>query len=487
MNILDLVIFFTFLAGILTTGILASRKKLTSDEYHLAGRSLRWVPLGISVVATSLSAVNFTQFSGEISSHGLYVAMALPMLILSAVPVLLIFIPFFNRLKPVSAYEFLENRYNWQVRRLASALFIIWRIFWMALILYASALFLSHVSGINLHVLIIIIGAISTAYTFTGGMRAVVATDILQFIVLFGSITAGLIISAQSFGGFRGLFNIAASEGLLKPFHPFDPGIFSLNPTVRISFWSCLTGAFTAFLARYGADQMMLQRYFSARSLSDARRGFALSIFFSLASLICLGILGFAVHANAIRNGLTGAPQMKHLTSFVLSLPKGMAGLLIAGLCASSMSSIDSGIHSCATAFITDFIKKGNIRASGTSFVFLAPERMFVLFIGLLAVVLSFFMEGLGTIFEIANKIINGLGSPLLALVVLGMYGRGTNACGVFTGGLLGILFSILTGFFLKNLSLHYYAVLNFAGTVMFCYLFSLLFCRVKKEACRGI
>ncbi|MDD4870653.1 MAG: hypothetical protein PHR77_08835, partial [Kiritimatiellae bacterium] len=315
-----------------------------------------------------------------------------------------------------------------------------------------------------------------TVYTLSGGMRAVMWTEVAQFIILFVSLVVGVIVVSND-QGFTGIIKNASINGLTKPFYPFDPQIFSPDPRIRITLWSALIGTFTAFLARYGADQMVVQRYFTARTLADAKRGFILNAVFSILSLLCLAFLGFAIHAYAKSKGIpagSGAKPISYIGWFVASLPYGACGLLVSGLFASTMSSIDSGIHSCCTAFVTDF-RNRNTHEKADSESTLIAERILTLLIGTVVTFTACFVGKLGSIFEIANKIINGIGSPLLALVLIGMYGRRFTASGVLTGGIAGILWSVATSIFVKHLALHYYAVANLIGTLFFCWLFSVI------------
>jgi Na+/proline symporter len=283
------------------------------------------------------------------------------------------------------------------------------------------------------------------------------------------------VVSAD--GGFSSIISNASVSGLTKPFYPFDPQIFSPDPRIRITLWSALIGTFTAFLARYSADQMVVQRYFTARTLDDAKRGFVLNAVFSILSLLCLAFLGFAIHAYAKSHGLPaagGTKPISYIGWFVASLPGGACGLLVSGLFASTMSSIDSGIHSCCTAFVTDFGKKDVLDDSGNKST-LVRERILTFAIGTTVTVAACFVGKLGSIFEIANKLINGIGSPLLALVLIGMYGKRFTSRGVLAGGIAGVAWSMATSLFVRHLALHYYAVINLLGTLFLCWIFSLL------------
>ena len=134
------------------------------------------------------------------------------------------------------------------------------------------------------------------------------------------------------------------------------------------------------------------------------------------------------------------------------------------GLFAASMSSVDSGIHSCSTAFVTDlWERRGRVSS-------VALSRVLVAVLGVLVIAMACFVGHLGTIFGIANRIINGLGSPLLALFLLGMFSRRANAAGMLAGGVLGTAASVWVSFGVSSLALHYYAVANLLATLALCY-----------------
>lgn len=474
MKPLDYIIFFTYLALTLMLGVFFARKQKHTGDFFLAGRSMHWFPIGLSVMTTSFSAINYTAFSGEVFRQGLYVLLCLPIFAAVAIPVVKVIMPFYHRLGICSAYEYLERRFDYRVRCLASALFILWRIFWMAVVLVVLGRVISAITGIDELLLISAAGVVAMAYAATGGMKAIMWTDVLQFFVLIGGIILAVAVGIhRTPGGIAEIIHTCAINDILKPFYPFDPTIFSFDPSIRITLWSAWIGTFIAFLARYGTDQTIVQRYFTARSLRHAQKGFHLSYISSIVAMLSLALMGFVVFTFAQSSGFLDTADEQpvfYFSIFVKSLPSGASGLIIAGLFAAAMSSVDSGIKSCCTAFFADFYdrfgRNGKIAEVTLS-------RLLTLTLGLLAISLAYGVGHLGSIFEITNKIINGFGSPLLALFLLGMFSRSANSAGVFAGGLMGACLSIYISFSVDNLALHYYAVINLIGTLFFCYIFS--------------
>lgn len=302
----------------------------------------------------------------------------------------------------------------------------------------------------------------------------------MQFIILVSSIVI-LIYAASTItpGGFNGILSNAADAQLFKPIYPFDPSFFSFDPHIRISFWSGIIGVTVAFCARYGADQVVVQRYFTAKSLKDAQRGYWLNATAAFFSLGLLALLGLAIHAYATHTTphlISKLPPLKHLGNLIAALPAGTCGLIVAGLMAATMSSVDSGLNACTAAWETDFHRTliSNEAIDQRKRVIVSA----ILGIITTAVALAF-IQLLGThksIFVMINKLINGLGSPLLALIICGMIPRFFNTKGVLIGGILGIVASIYISMFLKGYSLHYYALFNLVITIVPCLVFSLLF-----------
>lgn len=478
MAVIDWIIFSVYMAGIAALGLSFSPRQSRPNEFFLAGRKMGWLPIGLSVMVTAFSAINYTAFPGEVFEYGLYVTLSLPVFIIVAWPITRVIMPFYHSMQLCSAYEYLERRFDVRVRSAASGLFILWRVVWMAVALYASCQVLAAITGLSLVSLILITGGVTTVFTMAGGMRAVMWTDVAHFFVLVAGLAVAVITaSAAQPDGFVGMLRCGINDGLARPFYPYRSDMFSFDPATRISIWSALIGTFVAFLARYGADQVIVQRYFTAKTLRDARRGFHLNYVGALTALILLALLGFAMHAYAVQAGTLGpggkpaGKPIHYLVQFITSLPAGVSGLIVAGLLAATMSTIEAGIHSCSAAFMTDFYRRfaGKSADDPAGRRNLRLSRLLTVAFGAGSILLAFYVQTLGTIFEIANKVINGLGSPLLAVLLLGMFSRRVNSQGMLIGAVAGTAWSIACPFFITSLSLHYFAVVNFAVTLAAC------------------
>lgn len=472
----DTIVLFVYLALVLIIGFFAGRRRRAEKDYFTAGRGMRWFVIGISIAATAFSAINFTAFSGEVFSNGLYVALCLPVFAFVSWPITRFVIPFYHRLQLRSVYEYLEKRFDARVRLLASALFIVWQVCWLATLLYVPGRVLAIITGWDMRIIICLLGGLASVYTVCWGMKAVMITQIMHFFVFAAGIVLGVAVAACHLpDGFSGLFRTAVSGGLTRPFYPFDWSILSLDPRIRITLWSAWIGTMTAFLARYGVDQVIVQRYFTAGSIRHAQQGFRFNYLVEIGTLSALALFGFAIYAYALNSGaLDGGARRNpeyYFTYFVMHLPDGMTGLIVAGLMAAAMSSVDAGLNSCSTAFTVDFWNRGG----GKNISPLWVGRFATLAFGIISILVALNVGRLGSIFEIANKIVNAFGSPLLAIFLLAMFSRRANSRGMIVGGLVGAAWSAFVSFTVHDLALHYYAVVNLAGTLVACYVFSLL------------
>jgi len=459
---IDVLIISLYLIAVMYAGFAFSGSNRTEKDYFLANRSMHWSFVGISIMVTAFSTLNFVSVTAEDSRFGLYVLLSIPMFFIVYYPVSRYFIPFYRKLDVTSAYEYLEVRFDRRTRTAAAVMFLVWKIIWMAVSLYAAGAALSALSGIPLPLVIVIAGVTALAYTVNGGIRAVIVTDMMQFFVLFTGIAA--ILAAAYFrydGGFAEIFELAGSKGSLSPFSPFDPSILSPSMDVRISVWSTFLGVAVAFMARYGVDQVVVQRYFTARSEKDVRKGFLLNACAAVLIILMIAMFGIFVKAHAVSNGLN-LPPLKAMASLINSMPRGIPGILSAGLLAAMMSSIDSGINSCSTSFFKDIYPV--INPSGSAFT-VKKGKIVSLVIGNFSIIAAFPVGQLGTIFETVNKVINGMGAPLLALFIAGMTSKKITADAAVKGFIAGTAASIFIISFVDGISLHYYAVINFVST----------------------
>lgn len=480
MTAIDFILCDAYLALMLTLGWLARGKDRDAAAYFLAGRGMGWLPVGLSVMVSVFSAVNYAAYPAEVANFGLYVLISLPVFVLVAWPITRVVIPLYQRLPLINAYGYFERRFDPRTRRLASGIFLLWRLMWMATALYACGQLLAGITEQPAWVLILLAGGAAIAYTALGGLRAVMWTDVAQFGVMLGSIVLAVGVVVQQEGGLAAMFDVFQQHHKAAPFTPFDPDFFSFDPRIRITFWSGLLGTFVAFLARYGADQMILQRYLSARSPRAAAQGFWLNVITSLIAMALLTLLGVAAHVHASQAGQLELSGMGQLTGLLKALPAGVTGIVVAGLLAAAMSSLDSGLNACVATWSSEFTTAD---ARGSKANVGRRAGWLTVTLGVLVIGLSFAVGQLGTLFAVANRVINGLGSPLLALFLVALLSRRVTASAAFWGGLVGTALSIFISFRVEALALHYYAVVNLLATLIPIALLTALGCGAPSTA----
>lgn len=288
---LDHLVVFGYLAISIGLGF-ALRRQGSRDEFFRASGSMGRVTVGLSVMATLFSANSFVMYPSSAYADSLRAGMAVMAFWAMAPVVVWVFIPVYSKLKCRTAYEYLEQRFHVSVRCLASGLFILLRIGWMASATFAASVAISGISGINQYVAIISLGVVAIFYTMLGGLRAVMWTDVLQFFVFAGTIifALGLLVSKAE-GGLTGIVDtyFEGRENLVLD--------FSLDPTVRFATFAIMIGSFLEGLSAFGADQVAVQRYIAARDTKTSQSGFLINMLgltFIVPSLLCIGAGLFA-------------------------------------------------------------------------------------------------------------------------------------------------------------------------------------------------
>ena len=521
---LDLIVVGGYLLLSLGLGLALGRQS-NRDEFLTAGGSMGRMTVGLSVMATLFSANSFVMYPSTAYGDSLRIMLA-SVAFLSTTPLVIwVFIPVYSKLKCATAYEYLEQRFHVSVRCLASSLFVVLRIAWMAAATFAASVAISGISGLNQYLVIIGLGVVAIVYTMFGGLRAVMWTDVIQFFVFVGTILfAAVLLVSGTEGGASQIVDtyFSGRERMV-----FD---FRLDPTIRFGTFAILIGSFLEGLSAYGADQVAVQRYISARDARTSQTGFLISQAASLIVMpgllaIGMGLFSYFHHnpdmlsdvaidefSNAenakvqvVRQRLSDAgagssnetiaeyykshPQELHadvvelglndqaLPRFVrLKFPAGVVGLLVAALMAATMSSVDSGIHSITTALIVDF-RDRLVPAwrPKTEAGEMLVARVMVVVIGAIAIVLACFVGQLGDVFAVAKKTGGAFAAPLLAVFVLGLFVRRATAAGVLLGTFAGAVVTLWFTFaetFSDWFSMWVFVV-GFVSSVVFSLLFS--------------
>ena len=274
MRVFDWIVVVLYIGWIIIDGLRRSKGTDKVDGYFLANRSLPWWAVGLSVMATQMSAVTIVSTTGLGYLTGLrfvqfYFGLPLAMIILS-----LTVVPFFTRARVYTAYEYLERRFDVRVRSLASFLFLVGRAMALGVTLAAPSVVMSTILGWTLPVTVLAICIPMIVYTTIGGVQAVAWTDVKQmFIVVFGMSAAIVILlyGILQHVSFGQAVTLAGATGRLKAVD------FTFNLTETYTFWSGMLGGLFLMLSYFGCDQSQVQRYLTAKSIDEARQSLLMS------------------------------------------------------------------------------------------------------------------------------------------------------------------------------------------------------------------
>ena len=293
MHWVDWAVVVLYLVWIVWDGLRLSRRTNEVEGYFLASRSLPWWAVGLSVMATQLSAITMVSTTGQGYSDGMrfvqfYFGLPLAMIVLSVTAV-----PFFWRAKVYTAYEYLERRFDLKTRTLTAFLFLVSRGLSCSVIIAAPAVILSIVLGWNLTLTVLAIGLPTAVYTMFGGVQAVTWTDVKQMVVIVGGITAAVVVLVMGLPDNMSVTQALHVAGTVGKTQMLD---FRFDVTERYTFWSGIIGGMFLAMSYFGCDQSQVQRYLTAKSVREGRHSLFMSAFVKIplqALILLTGVLMF--------------------------------------------------------------------------------------------------------------------------------------------------------------------------------------------------
>ncbi|MDZ4197729.1 MAG: sodium/solute symporter [Kiritimatiellia bacterium] len=399
-------------------GLFFARRQKTSEDFFLAGRRMPWLPVALSMYASLTSATTYLVLPAMAYSAGTVLIVAGGISVVVAPLLIFFFYPAYRRAGVTTSYEWIGLQHGPYARMAVAALFVLARIGWLGAVIYAPALVMHTATGIPLPWGIAIMGLLATAYTALGGLRAVLWTDVVQFVILVGgALWMGFILTRTAPGGAAGILRLASETGRL----PHGDWGWTLTrmtlPLVSLHF-------FLQMLQDYGTDQVTVQRLMSVRDNRGVMKAICFnagSDFVLVALLLFLGLGIFAiVTADPSMAPAEGLPKDALLPHYILrALPDGISGLMLTAIFAAAMSSMDSGIHSISTVITTDWIRVLRRRKARSDSQEVTLARGLVLLFGLLATGAAFLVAQIGSILEGFATFMSLFSAPVLALFTL--------------------------------------------------------------------
>ncbi len=444
------IILYTIL--MLGIGLYFFKRQKTSEEYLVGARRVNSLVSGISLFASFFSTISFLAIAGEIITHGpLYI-----FVVIASFPIIYVLagyflIPVFMKLPITSAYQILEKPFGRQVRMAGSIIFLLTRFVWMALLIFLTSKALVVMFDWNVSLILYIslaTGIVTVIYSTMGGLRAVVTTDAIQFLILmFGALFTIIIITFK-----------LGSVGAWLPTQ-WAPNwdkivVFSLNPYVRLTIVFAFLHIISWWVCTAGSDQMAIQRFIATRNVKAARRSFLTTQLAEKALFFVLMCVGFAILAfyrmnpNFIPDGKDLVTDADFLFPHFIAnhLPVGISGVVIAALFSAAMSSLSSGINSTATVITADIIPW--LRKKTQKIEQLQLARWSSITIGLLMVAASSTMAYVpGNILEVTSKTNGIFVAPLFNLFFMALFVRYATSFGTIMGSIYGVATASIIAF----------------------------------------
>lgn len=359
LDVLDIFIVVLYILGTTLLGVWFTRRQRDLRTYFVGDRDVPWWLVLVSIVATETSTVTFLSVPGLAFNPrgGDFTFLQLSFgYVIGRCLIAWFLLPQYLQGELYSAYQLLRQRFSPSVQRTASSLFLLTRTVADGLRLYLTGLLLQQFTGWPIEMSILVMGLVTLAYTYLGGMQAVIWTDLIQFVIyILGAILAGLFLLHLLPGGWHDLWRVGQQA---NKFVLLD---FAGDLTKPYTFWAGLIGGSFFTMASHGADQLMVQRYLCSRSLGQARTALVLSgvvvlVQFSLFLLIGVGL--YVLHAQGLLPLADNPRNDEVFGAFIVhALPPGLVGLVVAAVLAAAMSTLSSSLNSSANAFVSDFYR----------------------------------------------------------------------------------------------------------------------------------
>jgi solute:Na+ symporter, SSS family len=449
----DWLVVVVFGVLIVTVGVYCAKKQTDLKEYFTASGNMGSLVVGISLYATLLSTISYLATPGEIIKHGPAILCILLSLPIVYIVVGYVLIPSIMRYRVTSAYEILEQELGKSVRTLGAVMFVCLRLVWMGLILYMSARALVLLLGWDDSVvpwLVTVIGFVSIVYTAIGGLRAVILTDVFQFMALLIGALLAIGVVTWWLGGVTAWWPRAWVSTWDRPL------VFSLDPRERISMIGAVILGTQWWICTAGSDQTVIQRYMAVRDARAARRSFLINAVATVVITGSLALVGLALlglynsQPDLLPSGWTVQQNADELFPYFIGeqLPVGIAGLVLAGLFAAGMSSIDSGVNAVAAVMMSDLAGWFRGRKITQPEQDVVHAKYLVCVIGLITIGVGLAVGQVpGNFLEVSQKLTNLLVAPLFGLFFMALYVSWATPYGTLVGAMYGIGTAILVAF----------------------------------------
>ncbi|KAK3867908.1 hypothetical protein Pcinc_026669 [Petrolisthes cinctipes] len=454
----DYALFSLMLVASLGIGVVSavrSRGKESTNEYLLGGRSMSPIPVTLSLVGGVVSAISVLGRPTEVYFFGTQLCVMMLGLFPGMALIHQTVLPVFYQLKLVSLTQYIELRYgSAALRKLATMCLLLTKFFYMGIYLYAPSLALSTVTSLSTWASMILMGGICTIYITVGGVKAVVYTDVLQTILMFGGVLLVVVICCVDLGGPSKVWSISDLGGRIQFFN------MDTSPYTRHTFWSTLVLGFYYMINMVGFHQASYQRFASLGSLQVSKRVcyfFLLGIYMLWSVFFFSGLVAYAAYSDCdpLTSGRIKKPDqiVPFLVMDKLERFPGLPGLFVAGVYGGVLSSLSSCGNAIACLIWEDFLKERPFFASLSQARATLVLKLISAIAGLSAIFLGFGAGQLGNVFHVTYSISGSIMGPMQGIFLAGLFTPWVNCKGATVGFITALTYNIVVvvGKFLKD------------------------------------
>ncbi|MGB7266669.1 MAG: sodium:solute symporter [Terracidiphilus sp.] len=465
LNRLDLGVIAVYLAGVTLFGLHFRNGKQTLKGYFLADKSVPWWAISFSIVAAETSTLTVISVPGLAYDKDFSFLQLVFGYLIGRVVVSYLFIPHYFRGDLVTAYQLMERRFGQRLRTFTAGIFLLTRagaegvrVFAVAIVVrVAMGRLLGGMSDFNRDLAAIaVVTVLTLIYTFEGGLKAAIWTDVMQqSIYITGTLVGLFAIVHMVPGGWPTVLDVAGKAGKFRVFN------FSLNPTVRYTLWSGVIGGAFLTTASHGTDQLIVQRLLSARSEGQSKAALLLSgvaILFQFSLFLLIGAMLFVYYrifppASAFNRSDTIFPEF-----IVNHMPHVVSGLLIAAILAAAMSNLSAALNSLSSTAIVDFYAR--LFPASSEKRRLQLSRGAMVFWAVVLFALALLARHGGRVIEVGLTIASVTYGALLGAFLLGVLTRTASERGAMVGMVCGLALNLYLWLF-TGISFTWYVVLG--------------------------
>lgn len=462
-SLIDYVIVIVYLLGTVFAGLYTARKQKTTKDYFLGGKEMKWWAVGFSIVASETSTLTFISIPGLAYKSDMTFMQLIVGYFIGRLLVTIIFIPAYYKGDIVTAYDFLGQRFGQKLRKLTSSVFIVTRVLASGVRLFATAIPVHIITGLDYPTSIAIIGIFTLLYTYLGGIKAVVSMDVIQLFIYIGGAVAAMMVAIYALpNGISDVFYYASANGLdkFKVFNfDFGNSFFQFLASPYTIFGGLLGGTFLT-MASHGTDQLLVQRLLGCKNKKDSQKALMLDaslIVLQFAFFMFLGLCLYAYYQGADFKSLVFSTTGLNLVSsdeifpkfIVENLPSGISGFVIAGILASAMGTLSSAISSLASSTYLDLF--ANVKSDKFRSKEIFWSKIFTLFWGVVLIGgAMLFRDSTNPVVEIGLSIASFTYGGLLGAFFLGLFFKRVNQADAIWGFVLSIISMVFVIYFTK-------------------------------------